>query len=46
MKNVAIEKAIRNKESLVKEYNVSLSAIVWAGNNHYIIIKDGKEIRI
>ena len=46
MKNKAIEKAIRDKEMLAKEYSVSQSAIVWIGNNHYIIVKDGKEIRV
>lgn len=46
MKNIAIEKAFRDKEALAKKYNVSSSAIVWTGNNHYIIVKDGKEIRI
>ena len=46
MKNIAIEKAKRDKEALAMEYDVSLSAIVWIGNNHYIIVKDGKEIFI
>lgn len=46
MKNKAIEKAMKTKNELAKEYNVSTSSIVWIGNNHYIIVKDGKEIRI
>ena len=46
MKNKAIEKAIRDKQMLAKEYSVSQSAIIWTGNNHYIIVKDGKEIRV
>lgn len=46
MKNKAIEKAMKDKNELAKEYNVSTSSIVWIGNNHYIIVKDGKEIRI
>ena len=46
MKNVAIEKAIKDKEKLAKEYNVSKSEVIWIGDNKYIVIKDGKEIRI
>lgn len=46
MKNIAIEKAIKDKEDLAKEYDVETSSIVWIGNNHYIIVKDSKEIRI
>lgn len=46
MKNIAIEKAIKDKNELAKEYDVPVSAIVWIGDNHYIIVKNGKEIRI
>lgn len=46
MKNVDIEKAEKDKLELAKEYNVPVSAIVWIGDNHYIVVKDGKEIRI
>ena len=46
MKNKAIKKAVREKEILAKEYSVSQSAIIWTGNNHYIIAKDGKEIKV
>lgn len=49
MKNIAIvsiEKAIKDKNKLAKEYNVPVSAIVWIGDNHYIVTKNGKEIRI
>lgn len=51
MKNVAIEKVIekarKDKNELAKEYDVPVSAIIWIGDNHYIVCcKDGKEIRI
>lgn len=46
MKNVALEKAIKDKAELAEKYGVSTSAIVWIGDNHYIVVKDGKEIRI
>lgn len=46
MKNVEIEKAQKDRKELAQQYNVSTSSIVWCGDNKYIIIKDGKEIRI
>lgn len=46
MKNVAIEKAEKDRIELAEEYGVSPSAVVWIGDNHYIVVKDGKEIRI
>ena len=46
MKNVAIEKAITDKAELAKQYDVSISSIVWIGDNKYIVVKDGKEIKI
>ena len=46
MKNVAIEKAIKDKKELAEQYNVSVSSVIWYGNNKYIVIKNGKEIRI
>ena len=46
MKNIAIEKAQRDRTELAREYNVSLSSVVWIGDNKYIVIKNGKEIRI
>ena len=46
MKNVAIEKALKDKAELAEEFGVPISAIVWIGDNHYIIAKDGKEIKI
>ena len=46
MKNVALEKAITDKAGLAKEYGVPTSSIVWIGDNRYIIVKDGKEIKI
>lgn len=49
MKNLAefvIEKAAIDRADLTKQYDVSMSAVVWIGDNHYIVVKDGKEIRI
>lgn len=46
MKNIPIEKAIKDKKELAKEYCVPESSIVWMGDNKYIIIKNGKEILI
>lgn len=46
MKNIAIEKAMKDRQELAKSYNVTPSAVVWIGDNHYIVVKDGKEIRI
>ena len=46
MSEFMIEKANKDSEELAKEYNVSPSSIVWIGDNHYIIVKDGKEIKI
>lgn len=46
MKNVAIEKACKDRLELAAEYGVSASAVVWIGDNHYIVVKDGNEIRI
>lgn len=46
MKNVAIEKAIKDKNELAEMYGVSVSSVIWIGDNKYIVIKDGKEIII
>ena len=46
MTNKVIDKVVKDKAQLAIEYNVQTSSIVWIGNNHYIIVKDGKEIRI
>lgn len=46
MRNVALEKAIQDKAELAEEYGVPISAVVWIGDNHYIVVKDGTEIRI
>lgn len=46
MNTKPIDKAMRDKQELAEEYNVSVSAVVWLGDNKYIVIKDGKEIRI
>lgn len=46
MKNKAIEKAERDCAELAASYNVPISAVVWIGDNKYIIVKDGETIRI
>lgn len=46
MKNVAIEKAIKDKKELAEQYGVSISSIVWIGDNHYIVVKNGEEIKV
>lgn len=46
MKNKAIEKAKNDRLELAKLYNVPTSCVVWSGNNKYIVVKDGKEIKI
>lgn len=37
------EKAQKDAAELARKYDAS---VVWMGGNHYIVIKDGKEIRI
>lgn len=46
MENKSIEKAQRDKKELAVFYNVPESYIVWIGDNHYIVIADGKEIKV
>lgn len=46
MENLSIKKAQKDKKEIAKKYNVSYSAVVWVGDNKYIVIKDNKEIRI
>lgn len=46
MENKAILKAQKDREELAAEYGVPVSAIVWMGDNKYIVIKDGEEIRV
>lgn len=41
-----VEKAKKDKEELAKSYDVPVTSIVWMGDNKYIVIKDGMEIRI
>lgn len=41
-----IEKAVKDKEELAKSYDVPVSSVIWIGNNKYIVVKDGKQIRI
>lgn len=42
----AIEKVQCDRLELAKEYGVHVSSIVWMGDNKYIVIKDGQEIKI
>lgn len=46
MAEKAIEKAMKDKEELAAEYGVPVSAVVWIGDNKYIVVKDGREIYI
>lgn len=46
MTEKAIKRANETKVYFSKLYNVPVSCIVWLGNEKYIIIKDGIEIRI
>ena len=41
-----MEKVERDIKKLAEQYDVSISAVVYIGDNHYIVVKDGKEIRI
>lgn len=33
-----IQKAMKKKEELAKQYNVSVTSIVWVGHDHFIIV--------
>ena len=46
MAEFVIEKAQRDKKELAEQYGVSTTSIVWTGDNRYIVVKDGKEIKI
>ena len=41
-----LKKVERDIKKLAEQYDVSISAVVYIGDNHYIVVKDGKEIRI
>ena len=40
------EKIQRDKKALSESYGVAESAVVYIGDNKYIVVKDGREIRI
>ena len=40
------ERINEQRKKLSEEYNVSENAIVWIGNNHFIICKNEQTIRI
>ena len=41
-----IEKAQKKSELIAKKYGVSSSAVVWKGNDKFIVVKDGEEIEV
>ena len=41
-----IEKAQKSAEQIATKFSVPLSAVVWAGNNDFIVVNKGKEILI
>ena len=43
---ILIQRAHEYSVELAEIYNVPISSIVWMGSNHYIIVKDGEEIKI
>lgn len=42
----AIKRAREAKEYFCKLYGVPVSCVVWCGNEKYIIVKNGTEIKI
>ena len=40
------EKVNKRRKELAETYGVSENAVVWIGNNRFIVVKDGKCIRI
>ena len=41
-----IEKAQRDRIAIANSYGVPVSSVVWIGDNKYIVVKEGREIRI
>ena len=41
-----IEYAQKRKLAISKKYDVPVSSIVWMGDNSFILVKDGEQIRI
>ena len=41
-----IEKARKSAEQIATKFSVSRSAVVWAGNNDFIVVNKGKKILI
>lgn len=41
-----LDKVRKDKEQLSEFYGVPASSIVWMGNNHYMVVKDGESIRV
>lgn len=44
--NKSILKAQQCKKQLAENYNVPESCIVWMGDNRYIVVYNGKEIKV
>ncbi len=40
------EKVNKWRNELAKMYEVSASAVVWIGNNHFMVCKDNQTIKI
>lgn len=40
------ERVNKRRKELAETYDISESAVVWIGNNRFIVVKDDKEIRI
>ena len=41
-----IEMAYNRKIALSEKYGVPVASIVWMGDNSFIVVKDGEQIRI
>lgn len=39
-----LKKIEKDKKELSASYEVPISAVVWIGDNRYIVVKDGKQI--
>ena len=41
-----LERSRKFKKELAASYEVPETSIIWIGNNNFIVVKEGKEIRI
>lgn len=44
--NRAIEKATQLKAHIARAYGVDTTSVVWMGNNRFIVVKNGEEIKV